>query len=85
MILQFVAIAVVVGLYGIYMAASFFRKGVQYATKIAIEQTLCYLVFKEEMKPEAITRLEPTLTKEKIELIINENRKIWNADLRFQK
>jgi hypothetical protein len=85
MVLQFLVIAVVVGLYGLYMASTFFKKGVQTSTKIAITHTLCYLVFRDEIKAEVVTRLEPTLTSDKINLIINENRKLWDANLRFQK
>jgi hypothetical protein len=85
LVVQFLIILFILGAYALYISIRSFKKGVQHATIIAVEQTLCYLVFKDKLKPETITQIEPTLTKQKIELIIDENRKLWNADLRFQK
>lgn len=84
-VLQFIAVAVIVGLYGLYIAHQSFRKGVLKGSSVAIDITLCYLIYEKSIDDSVAIRCNPHLSSKKIKEITNQYKDIWDAHIRLSK
>lgn len=84
-VLQFVVVAIIVGLYGLYIAHQSFRKGVLKGSSVAIDITLCYLIYEKNIDNSVAIKCNPRLTDQKIKEIITQYKELWDAHVRLQK